>query len=375
MASAEEYAKWIVENQDKQGTPDFETVAKAYQAAKMQQPREESYKDILFRPRSLGVTGGLETATKLLDKAAYDIGGFVTDIAAPHMQPETAAGLGLAANVATQALPTILSGNIVGKSAAPAMRGGAERLMQSAVKPGIKPLLQGKAERGIGTLLDEGINITPGGVQKLQGKIDDLNNLITRSIQTSGQTVDKGAVASRIQDVINRIERTNPTPQDAIADVSKVYNNFLANQLVPKNIPAPQAQELKQGIYRVLREKYGTLGSDTVEAQKALARGFKEELAAKIPELAKLNAKESELINALNLAERRVLISGNKNPAGLGLLVHHPTAMAAFLADRSELFKSVIARMLNAGQYQIPAATARVLTGAGVAYNNTPSQQ
>ena len=34
MAKAEDYAKWIVANQDKQGTPDFETVAKAYQEAK-----------------------------------------------------------------------------------------------------------------------------------------------------------------------------------------------------------------------------------------------------------------------------------------------------------------------------------------------------
>jgi len=34
MASTEEYARWIVDNQDKQGTPDFEIVAKAYQLAK-----------------------------------------------------------------------------------------------------------------------------------------------------------------------------------------------------------------------------------------------------------------------------------------------------------------------------------------------------
>jgi hypothetical protein len=36
MASAQEYAQWIVQNQDKQGTPEFDTVAKAYQLAKQQ---------------------------------------------------------------------------------------------------------------------------------------------------------------------------------------------------------------------------------------------------------------------------------------------------------------------------------------------------
>lgn len=34
MATAQEYAAWIVKNADKRGTPDFETVAKAYEAAK-----------------------------------------------------------------------------------------------------------------------------------------------------------------------------------------------------------------------------------------------------------------------------------------------------------------------------------------------------
>ena len=34
MATADEYAAWIVKNADKKGTPDFDTVAKAYQAAK-----------------------------------------------------------------------------------------------------------------------------------------------------------------------------------------------------------------------------------------------------------------------------------------------------------------------------------------------------
>lgn len=34
MGTAQDYAQWIVENQDKQGTPEFETVAKAYEVAR-----------------------------------------------------------------------------------------------------------------------------------------------------------------------------------------------------------------------------------------------------------------------------------------------------------------------------------------------------
>lgn len=38
MASTEEYAKWIVNNADKKGTPEFDTVVKAYQQTKAQKP-------------------------------------------------------------------------------------------------------------------------------------------------------------------------------------------------------------------------------------------------------------------------------------------------------------------------------------------------
>src|SRR3990172_10057425 len=42
MASAKEYAQWIVDNQDKQGTPEFETVAKAYQMSRSrEQPQQQ----------------------------------------------------------------------------------------------------------------------------------------------------------------------------------------------------------------------------------------------------------------------------------------------------------------------------------------------
>ena len=36
MATAAEYAQWIVKNADKRGTPEFDTVARAYQLAKSQ---------------------------------------------------------------------------------------------------------------------------------------------------------------------------------------------------------------------------------------------------------------------------------------------------------------------------------------------------
>lgn len=46
MATAEQYAEWIVANQDKKGTPEFNTVAEAYRLAKGQTTKEKSQQEL-----------------------------------------------------------------------------------------------------------------------------------------------------------------------------------------------------------------------------------------------------------------------------------------------------------------------------------------
>ena len=56
MATAEQYAEWIVRNADKRGTPEFETVAAAYKAARAQTQRPEQkpeFEDPGFRQSAL----------------------------------------------------------------------------------------------------------------------------------------------------------------------------------------------------------------------------------------------------------------------------------------------------------------------------------
>lgn len=57
MANAEQYAQWIVQNKDKQGTPEFDVVVRAYQAARgepaQQEPKEPKAPSILERVGNL----------------------------------------------------------------------------------------------------------------------------------------------------------------------------------------------------------------------------------------------------------------------------------------------------------------------------------
>jgi hypothetical protein len=88
------------------------------------------------------------------------------------------------------------------------------------------------------------------------------------------------------------------------------------------------------------------MGNADLEAQKGLARGLKEEIAQAVPSVAPLNAKQAELINALQVAERRALMQGNNNVGGLAWIAHDPIAAAGFMADKSAWIKSLVARGL-----------------------------
>lgn len=65
MATADEYAAWIVKNSDKRGTPEFDTVAKAYQSSRSATTPEPAYNP----------TEGMST----FDKAAAGFGKAIVD--------------------------------------------------------------------------------------------------------------------------------------------------------------------------------------------------------------------------------------------------------------------------------------------------------
>lgn len=291
-------------------------------------------------------------AIEELEKGAYAAGGKVTDLTGSPVA-------GAVTNVTLQA-PLALAGGGAGLAAKAPMRAGAEWLMQSALKPSMKALERGKGDPAIRTLLDEGITISRGGVEKLEGKVDALSSAITSALKDSGATIDKNAVASRLQDLISKIEKTSLTPQDRVAEVERVYTQVLSNPNLERMIPVEQAQQIKLGIYALIKKEYGKLGSDSIEAQKALARGLKEEISAAVPGVGQMNAKESQLLNALELANHRALQTRNKDIGGLAWLIENPLRFAAFMADKSPAFKSALARLVNTGSENAPAIGAAV---------------
>ena len=309
--------------------------------------------DTLFRMLPFNASRNFADFNKSLEGVAYKAGGAVTDVAAKFAPPEVAAGLGTATNVGIQSVPSLL-GMGSGAKAAPAMEAGAKKLMMSSLKPTLAQHETGKAARAVDTMLQEGVNVTPGGVQKLRGEIDVLNKQIKAIVATSPKVVDKANVTKALDDVVTKF-KNQVNPQSDLASIQKAMDEFVNHPLLQQvgTMPVALAQRLKQGTYKALGSKsYGELKGAEIEAQKALARGLKDEIVRAEPSLAGLNAAESRLLNAEEVALRRVLMDANKNPVGLGTL--NPATLAFWMADRSPLVKSLLARGMYKGSEGIP---------------------
>jgi hypothetical protein len=293
---------------------------------------------------------------------ASEIPGAVVDVARNLISHPKATVTGAMQGMAEGAINAGISG---GRQAAaqavgqyvvgPAMQAVGSRIMQSAVKPGIKVLLRGvksgdAVQPVVQTLLDEGVNVTPGGVAKLQSLIAASNKEIGDAVANIPGDINPLKVAGRLTDTARKFSN-QVNPQADLEAISRVGENFLAHPNIPASGLSPaQTQAMKVGTYARLGGKYGQLSSAEVEAEKGLARGLKEELqdgAAKFGvDLGAKNAREGKLIDALETVGRRVAVAGNRDPVGFAWVAHTPMTFLAAIMDRSPAVKSLIARGL-----------------------------
>lgn len=333
-----------------------------------------------------GVGGALAKGVKFipgLTKAlpgieqALRTGGFRSGAAGPVRNVATRLGAGAATGGAMSGavdFDNVGTGALFG-AALPAagmvatntLKPAAKKLMQSAIKPTIEQLRKGQAKVAIDTLLDYGISPTQKGVEQLRAHLDDINTQVADKIASSKATVDKRNVLSYLSDVNKRFAN-QVSPQSDMAAISGVADDFIAHPaFTGQRIPIQAAQKLKQGTYKALKGKYGEVGSAATEAQKALARGLKENIGKAVPDVIPLNLEEQRLLDTLKVTERRALMELNKNPVGLSALASNPVGFAAFMADRSAAFKAITARMLNrTADIPIGTALANPATRAGL---------
>lgn len=320
----------------------------------------ENMKRVLTSPQIAGgpaaMVGreGVRQIDELIDKGAYSGGGAVTDFASKMgASPEVAGGAGVAGNMAVRAIPSLI-GALGGKAAEPITQNmpilGSKAVMQSALKPSSKDLASGDAAKAIDTMLRGGFNATPSGVAKMRVLVKQLSGEVDDLVNASTGSVDKTAVR---QEIIAQLQkfRKQVNPNSDVKAILNSWDEF--KHTVGTQIPVQQAQELKKGTYKILADKYahtGTVGDEAgTQAQMALARGLRKGIEKDVPGVVPKNMRQGELINAMEIAERRAGIAGNRDIAGIAWLAEHPAASAGMLADRSPWIKSLLARYMQSG--------------------------
>lgn len=275
----------------------------------------------------------------------------------PRAAVEAAGGAGMAAVQGNDPVTGAAVGGVLG--AAPGLlRSGARDVMQRAVKPKFgfwsKALKQGEEVPAIAqTLLDEGVGVTPKGLAKLRALLGETDDAIDQAVKGASGDVEPLRVASRLSSTARTFGK-QVNPQDDLEAISQVGHNFL--EAHPGPLSVAEAQALKRGTYARIGDKYGTARVASIEAEKGLARGLKEEVGSRVPAVGELNAREGKLIDALDAVGRRVAVTGNRDHLGITALASHPALFIASLAEKSPGFKSLIAR----GMYRAAAAEAKV---------------
>ena len=234
------------------------------------------------------------------------------------------------------------------------------RLYQSALKPQGN-LHPNELKKLLETGLREKIPVSEAGFFTAMERTDALNKQIADVIETRtkalGDVMNPESMAKRVDQAMenfNKWHQVNPeadlkTLQEVKAQfmrqhsVDAPYTALVTNKgkpvyspeggvipkgeiggskiSIPQNMTPAQAQQIKQGTYTRLRNAYGELGSANVEGQKALARGIKEDLVEMFPELKKLNARDSALIDLEQQLAKFVKREGNKQMVGLGQMM------------------------------------------------------
>jgi hypothetical protein len=350
MASAAEYAQWITENADKKGTPEFNTVANAYQAAKIKEQQVSKPSGSIMDT----IQSGISQVKELFPQNPQEKAALQQKIG--NVKPEEyyqiaqnflpVSGVG---QVTTKLFPGMAETvSNVAKQTIP------ERLMQSALKPLQKQLESGQAKTAIQTLLKEDVNPTltktifGKGLDTLQAKVDTLNSQIVDIIKKSKRTVNKSEVVAYLDD-LEKNALNNALPAGDLAAIQAARQEFLSHPLLKniEEIPVQLAQKLKVGTYKSLGEKaYGELKSATVESGKTIARGLKDLIGKAEPGVLGLNKESQALYDTLDVAERKAFNEASKDIAGISTLSKDMKDQIIMMADRSANFKALLARTL-----------------------------
>jgi hypothetical protein len=290
---------------------------------------------------------GSKTSDALVSALGPDVGGAVGPL------------IGSGVNTAIQALPLIAGRGV--SATGSALRGeglGAAGFMRRALTPSKTARETGQDVRAIDTALNDtgapgpaGYNVTRGADAALTERIGTKMDQLDQAVANSGARASLEPIQQNLlSEYEQAMKDTSAHGEARRASVENAWNSFLNSPLIAgaPDIPIQDALAAKRQLNRYTEDRYGEQFSpQDVANARAVQSGLAESTSAASPTVAAINAEVSPLINLRNMIRDRVGVTGNRPIAGFGALAHTPTGVLAWLAERTPLVNSVVARALN----------------------------
>lgn len=279
MATADEYAAWIVKNADKKGTPEFDTVAAAYQDARgaskpavKSEPKSKPFGEDLTDaikdlPRQAGLTAryGLEGVGDTLDMLASPIRAGLNVLPGVNIQPGGGRSLANAINLpqprdSTERVVGDITRTMAG-SAVPL--GVASKVSQVATSPTTQAVARTLAANPLQQIASGAGAGGAGGYTRETGGSDGAQFLASLAGGVAvPMAVNKIQQASNaVGNVIRRA--TTPTAAPNVQVDVHINNALKDSGITLADLPQNVAKSLRNDVTQAMRTD-GTLSPDAV---------------------------------------------------------------------------------------------------------------
>jgi hypothetical protein len=297
MASADDYAAWIVANKEKKGTPEFDTVAKAYAVARgqldtidppMSQTKakvelankeqfDPSEGDFLGRGAVGGVAGVMDKVLGARQFLADTVGiGDAKALAAQAAEKKRLdaplnTGAGAVGKFVGNLLPDMAAGGAISKAARPVMG-----MLPKSVGAVVNPALQG-AEAGV-TTPDENYSAgSQAGSGAVGGMVGDVAMRGAAGALNPSQFFGKRNIPKSVQESIAELQGMPKLIAENMTDNKfvKMLTNALS-QLGPAGAGVNSARRANLGQYT--SEVTGAAGTPVESLSASTSRAMRDRL-------------------------------------------------------------------------------------------------
>lgn len=333
MASADQYAEWIVNNADKKGTPDFETVVQAYQEALVEERLQAQQAQQPQQPTA----AGFDSAAQADPEAALVEG-------APESKYGLGKGLlGLGETALTMGtgLASSAAGGLAGLASMPfvGVREGAD-IMQKVQEAGTyqpktdvgtemlstvaKPFqILGEGQKYVGNVVQEatGSPVLGALTETAPDIVGTLFGLRALKTMKPGTQLKQGGVPTReLMDALNKhnivYDDLSPAAKQAIPDVAP-QSKLLGRDLTPKVVEDAIIKEVQAGGRQQGLAPYRVNATQKLVSDKLAEEAIKQQFAPGDVQMIKTTTPETQAKMLKMLRNREAIAANSANDINL----------------------------------------------------------